>query len=95
MGTKSAAIFIKDTGGAKGAIPTSAAQFGSIVNLTHHGFPPEYVEKCARGVMVGEYDSIAPSAGTDVFYVTKIGNETIATTKPGGADSLKKYRLVA
>ena len=94
MGTKSAATFIKESGGAKGAVPISAAQFGSVVRLSHHSFTPGYVEECARGVMEGEYDNIAPSSGTDVFYMIRIGKDTIATTRPMG-DNLKKYKLIA
>jgi len=91
---KSAIECIKATGGAKNASPTSAAQFGVIVNLSYPAFTPQYVEDCAREVIDGKYDSIAPSAGTDVFFVTKFGGEVIATTRPMGDNNLKKYKLV-
>lgn len=92
--TKSAAVFIEESGGEKGAAPTSAAQFGCVVNIDHPAFSPDYVEKCARGVLEREYDSIAPSAGTDTFYVTRIGEAVIATTRFRDG-RLKKYKLIA
>ena len=92
---KSASEWIKSTGGAKNASPTSAGQFGFIVNLNYPAFTPQYVEDCARGVIDEKYDNIAPSAGTDVFFVTKFGGEVIATTRIRGEASLKKYKLIA
>ena len=92
--SESAEAFIRRTGGSRGAALTSAAQFGCVVNLSHPAFTPGYVEECARSVMDGDYDSIAPSSGTDVFYVTKRGKTTIATTRFQDGE-LKKYKLIA
>ncbi len=57
-------------------------------------WPEQYIEDNARAVISGEYDSIAPAAGSDIFYIRKNGNVVIASTRPKGQDKLETFELI-
>lgn len=54
----------------------------------------QYIEKCAMGVVSGEYDSISPAAGSDIFYIRKSGDAVIASTRPNGENELRIFELI-
>lgn len=55
----------------------------------------QYIEKCARSVVSGEYESIFPASGSDIFYIRESGNAVIASTRPNGQDELKTFELIS
>jgi|GEM_PF-3489565 len=94
MGTKSAVAIIEETGG-EPAMFTTVDQFAMVVNQNYPAFSVVYVERCARQVIEGKFNSIAPSYGTDVFFIKRFDEDTvIATTKVKEEKKLRKYQLL-
>lgn len=90
----SAVEFIEKGKNPEGPLFASVEQFALVVHENYPGFSAEYVQQCVNGVLNDDYKSIAPSWGSDAFFVKKIGDDVFATLKPKDRNGLRKYELL-
>jgi hypothetical protein len=72
----------------------TALHFIDLVTSYHPQWNPEYIGKCINGVITGKYPSIAPAAGTDIFYIRRNIDSIIAPTRPRSQE-IRRFELIA
>lgn len=81
--------------GDSGAEIITISGFAELIRKGRPYYPKGVIEGHAKEVIDGKYDSIAPSAGTNIYFIRREGDVVIATTKPKGVNEVKKFELIA